>query len=279
MILEFPVVNYFKYFRIPNKILKFKDTALLLLRATASMSALALAFASLIWLQQRMLSLETPKIGPWDTDSQKIPLVLLDAGHGGHDGGAVANGAIEKNLTLEITRYLKDELTATGLRVAMTREKDAFLPLEERAALTAKTGADVFISVHINTDGDGATAEGVETYFAGKPSLQTLRKTASQPTGNAATPDSAELAALVQRNVCKTTESENRGVKQRGYVVIEEAVCPAVLVECGFLTHPLESKKLKDTPHQKKIAQGIAAGVQLFLQTRDTPPLVVGAAP
>lgn len=265
VILEFRVVKSIKYFRTLNKILKFPRPVLLTLQVFGSFGALTGGIFSLMLLQHQMATLARPRVEPWDSQTQKIPLVLVDAGHGGHDGGAVANGAIEKHLTLEITRKLRDELIAAGLRVVMTREKDAFLPLEERAALTDKLGAEVFVSVHINTDGSGSEAEGLETYFAGKPSLAVMRKT-GQTGGNELM--SEKLASLVQRCACDEAHAANRGTKQRDYVVIEEARCPAVLVECGFLTNVSEAKRLKDKSHQDKLARGIASGVKLFLQSK-----------
>lgn len=221
----------------------------------------------LILLQHHVAKLERPRLDPWYSDSkpQKIPLVLVDAGHGGHDGGAVANGCIEKHLTLEIARKVRDELISHGFRVVMTRERDAFLPLEERAALTEKLGAEAFVSVHINTDGSGSDAEGLETYFAGKPSLTVMRKTGVKLENEVM---SEKLALLVQRCTCDEAQVANRGTKQRDYAVIEEARCPAVLVECGFLTNTTESRRLKDKAHQQKLARGIASGVKLFLQSK-----------
>jgi N-acetylmuramoyl-L-alanine amidase len=273
VILVFSFVKSIKYFRLVNKILKFRQTIAFILKTTGAYLALGGALASLVWLEGRVSSLPQVKSGAWESETQKIPLVLIDAGHGGHDGGAVANGLIEKNLTLEIATLLRDELIAKGLRVQMTREKDMFLPLESRAAQTARTGAAVFISVHINTDGKGSDADGIETYFAGRPSLATARRQVSTISrGN-----EEALARLVQRHVCETTGANNRGIKQRDYVVIEEASCPALLVECGFLTNRQEAQRLKEAAHQQKIAQGIAAGVAQYLQTRPSNALVASS--
>jgi len=247
--------------------LKFRQTALLCLRSLAAFAALGGALCSLVWLDTKFASVEVPKLGPWVDEAQKIPLVLVDAGHGGHDGGAVANGSIEKHLTLAIANELRNELVAAGLRVKMTRDSDTFLPLEYRAALTAKYGAAVLVSVHINTDGSGSEAEGIETYFSGKSSLTAKRRAATKQT-------SEDLATVVQRCVCAEAKGENRGVKNRDYLVIEQSVCPAVLVECGFLTNITESLRLKDAKHQASLAKGIATGVKLFLQSRPTPPVV-----
>ncbi len=238
---------------------------MLTLQVIGSFGALTGGILSLMVLQHQVATLERPRVDPWDSKTQKIPLVLVDAGHGGHDGGAVANGGIEKHLTLDIARKVRDELIAAGLRVVMTREKDAFLPLEERAALTEKFGAAAFVSVHINTDGSGSEAEGLETYFAGKPSLAVMRKTGVKGENELM---SEKLATLVQRCACDESQAANRGTKQRDYVVIEEARCPAVLVECGFLTNATEARRLKDKAHQEKLARGIASGVKLFLQSK-----------
>ena len=254
--------------------MKFRQTALLLLRSGGAFAALAGGLFALIWLEKGITSLPNPSVGPWADEIQRVPLVLVDAGHGGHDGGAVANGSIEKNLTLEIAKRVREQLEASGLRVMMVRDKDEFLPLEDRAALTQKYRASAFVSVHINTEGAGTTAEGVETYFAGKPSLVTVRQTGGKVTETAS---SDELASMVQRSVCAETKAENRGAKIRDYVVIAQSVCPAVLVECGFLTHAAEARRLKDAGHQEKLARGIAAGVKAFLQSRPAKPVVLAA--
>jgi len=79
----------------------------------------------------------------------------------------------------------------------------------------------------------------------------------------------------VQRCACDETQTVNRGTKQRDYVVIEEARCPAVLVECGFLTNVTEARRLKEKAHQEKLARGIASGVKLFLQSKPAAAAVL----
>lgn len=239
----------------------------------ASFAALAGAVASLVWLEHETSRMALPKLGPKATEAREIPLVLVDAGHGGHDGGAVANGGIEKHLTLDIARKLRARLEAAGLRVVMTRDKDAFLPLEERAELTARHRAALFVSVHINTDGSGSAAEGIETYFAGKPGLAAIRQ---KPDAKDDSRQSEALAAIVQQNACQSTGAEDRGIKSRDYVVVAQAACPAILVECGFLTNPTEAKRLKEAAHQEKIAQGIADGVAAWLK-KPRGPVAIAA--
>lgn len=218
---------------------------------------------SLVWLQQRQEVEPVPRVRVW---TETAPLVVVDAGHGGHDGGAVAHGVIEKNLSLDIANRLKKELEAAGLRVVMTRSGDSFLSLDERAALAGTHHADAFVSVHLNTDGEGSAAEGVETYFAETKGLS-ARQVVSTGQGRTAG-DGAEFAKVVQRLVCGATKAENRGTKARDYAVVARAACPAVLVECGFITSASEVVRLKEAGYRDKIADGIARGVVLFLQGR-----------
>ena len=122
---------------------------LLALRSLASFGVLAVALGVLGWQTLRLEAIPAVQIQPWEQDS--APLVVVDAGHGGHDGGAVANGSIEKSLSLTLGRKVRGYLEKAGVRVRMTREKDRFLELEERCQIAAETNADAFVSVHLNT--------------------------------------------------------------------------------------------------------------------------------
>lgn len=250
--------------------MKFRHFTALTLQTLVAFSALGGSALSLVWLEQRQASLPTPKQSRWD---ETVPLVIVDAGHGGHDGGAVANGIIEKNLALDLARRLQRELEAAGLRVCMTRGGDTFLSLEARAALAGTHHAAAFVSVHLNTDGEGRAAEGIETYFAESQPLSSRQFT--QASSATKTGTSVDFASTVQRMVCTATKAQNRGTKARSYAVVAQAPCPAVLVECGFITSATESARLKRDAYRDQIAAGIARGVALFLQTR--PKLVAGS--
>ncbi len=204
-----------------------------------------------------------PKQTVW---SETIPLVIVDAGHGGHDGGAVSHGVVEKNMSLDIATRLKKELEASGLRVVMTRNEDRFLSLDERAEMAGRNGAAAFVSVHLNTDGEGSEAQGIETYFAETKTLSARLREGAGGGSEADEGDGAEFAKVVQHLVCSATQAENRGVKARDYAVVARAACPAVLVECGFITSTKEVVRLKEAGYRDKIASGIARGVVLFLQ-------------
>jgi N-acetylmuramoyl-L-alanine amidase len=252
--------------------LKLRHFITLTAQTLVAFAALGGSAMSLVWLERQNTVLPSPTAPRWD---ETAPLVIVDAGHGGHDGGAVANGIIEKNLALDLARRVKRELEAAGLRVRTTRDTDVFLSLEDRAAFAAKHGAAAFVSVHLNTDGAGSDAEGIETYFAESKPLSSRQFPASQD--NTA-PSSADFATAVQRMVCANTQAQNRGTKARSYAVVAQAACPAVLVECGFITSEGESARLKRESYRDQVAAGIAQGVALFLQTQPAQHKLVATA-
>ncbi|WP_395743447.1 N-acetylmuramoyl-L-alanine amidase [Prosthecobacter sp.] len=246
--------------------MKFRRFIALSLRTVAAFAALGGSAFALVWLEGQRAAVPLPREGMW---SESAPVVVVDAGHGGHDGGAVAHGVIEKNLSLDIAERLQRELEAAGVRVVMTRREDRFLTLDERAALAGNEGADAFVSVHLNTDGEGSGAEGIETYFAEGRGLFARQAGGAVPvSASREGSGGAEFAGMVQRMVCGETLAENRGTKARDYAVVARAACPAVLVECGFITSSREVVRLKEAGYRDRIAGGIARGVVLFLQTR-----------
>lgn len=258
-----------------NIILKFRRFLTLTLQSLAAFLALAGSVGSLVWLERQNASLVAPALSRW---SESAPLVIVDAGHGGHDGGAVANDIIEKNLALDLARRLKRQLEAAGLRVHMTRDKDTFLTLEERALLADSLHAAAFVSVHLNTEGEGKEAEGIETYFAESKPLSARQFMSEGPGSDSNAGGSSDFAASVQRTVCAATKAQNRGTKARNYAVVSQSACPAVLVECGFITSAVESVRLKRESYRDQVAAGIAQGVTLFLQAQPWPPQLVAGS-
>ncbi len=252
--------------------MKFRHFIALSFQTFVAFASLAGSAASLVWLEERNAARPAPALPRWD---HTAPLVIVDAGHGGHDGGAVANDIIEKDLALDLARRLKRELLSAGLRVITTRDTDAFLPLEERAAFAARHQADAFVSVHLNTDGSGGDAEGIETYFADTTPLS-ARQFSAVSGGRRG--DSADFAAAVQRRVCEATKAGDRGAKERSYTVVSQAACPAILVECGFITSAGESARLKRESYRDQVATGIARGVTLFLQARTARPALIATS-
>ena len=147
--------------------------------------------------------------------------VFIDAGHGGTDPGAVANGLQEKNLTLAIALKVQRLLVAQGIEVVMSRTTDKFLQLKEISSLANSSGADVFTSIHINSA--TPTAYGIETFYY-------PNRTISKP-----------VADSIQKEVIKTTGAYDRKVKTEDFHVVRETKMPSALVECGFITNKQES--------------------------------------
>lgn len=174
-------------------------------------------------------------------------LVIIDAGHGGYDGGAVANGVTEKDVNLSIAYWLKDELTRRGYSIYMTRTDDDFVGLTTRAnRANAQDNPVCLISVHQNSIDESSSVHGVEAW--------TYKREGC-----------TELGDAVCDGVSKRTGAQNRGTNYRtNLVVTSKTTMPAVIVECGYLTNPEEAEMLSEDDYQIKIAKGIADGIDTF---------------
>jgi N-acetylmuramoyl-L-alanine amidase len=216
-------------------------------------------------------------------------VAVVDPGHGGEKEGAVGpDGAMEKDVTLQIARRLKVRLEKLGARVLLTRNGDTTVPLANRAAFANAERADLFVSIHLNAmpSPGRSRARGVETYFLSADATdasatavaarENADRLAGEPEPDPADPvagilssledtanlsESSRLAYEVHERIVRRAEAEDRGVKQAPFYVLAGARMPAVLVEVGFLSHPEEAAKLRSPAHQDRIAQGIADGV------------------
>jgi N-acetylmuramoyl-L-alanine amidase len=221
----------------------------------------------------------------------KVRRVVIDAGHGGHDTGAISRkGLKEKDVTLAISRKLARELRERGLEVLLTRDEDRYLKLEERARLANDTRGDLFISIHCNS---AATSKlrGIETYTlntsADRYSIRlAARENASSEKGisdlqfiladlatKANTEESTRLANQVQRSLvshlsANYSDVKNLGTKEALFYVLLGAKMPAILVETSFLSHPEEEKRLGSETYQDEVARAIAQGVEDFVGGR-----------
>jgi N-acetylmuramoyl-L-alanine amidase len=174
------------------------------------------------------------------------PLIVVDAGHGGHDPGAMRGDVQEKELTLGIALKLKKALEAKGARVVMTRSDDTFVSLEERVKITNSVQPDVFISVHINSLESTSNIYGVETYFQNGKSKTLADKVHGSLVANLAVPD--------------------RFVRKARFYVINHTPVPAILAEVGYITNKNERTRLISSDYQGKVAGALARGVMLYLQ-------------
>lgn len=180
-------------------------------------------------------------------------IVLLDAGHGGKDGGAAKGGLKEKKLCLSILyTYAKqyfESMTST-VKAYWTRHNDTFINLYTRPTLSAKYHADLFVSLHMNS-ASSAAANGTEVYYS---KLNNEK--------NSSGLSSKMFASRMHNTLVDTLNNKSRGVKQAGFVVTKNNTVPAILIELGFITGNSDAKKLKKTSYQKKAAQAIYQGIE-----------------
>lgn len=177
--------------------------------------------------------------------------VAIDPGHGGDvDLGSVRQGLFEKNANLAISLLLKEELESRGYEVFMIRETDEAVENRERPGMALESGADIYVSVHLNSlDGDSDATQGTEVWYSD------LRNDGSDT-----------LAQCVVDELTAVIGSRNRGIKMsNGLIVLKYNELPACLVECGFISSGPEREKLFDPEYQKQIAEGIANGIEKFL--------------
>jgi len=219
-------------------------------------------------------------------------VVVVDPGHGGEKEGAVsAEGALEKDLTLQIARRLKARLERQGTRVLLTRGGDESVPLAQRAALANAERADVFVSIHLNAMPGSARrkARGVETYFLSADASDAsatavaARENADRLSGEpepdrsdavagilsdledtANLSESSRLAYALHESLVRGAGGEDRGVKQAPFYVLAGARMPAVLLELGFLSNPEEGRRLRSASYQESLARAIADGLSAW---------------
>ena len=189
--------------------------------------------------------------------------IMVDAGHGGSDPGAINGSHKEKVYTLQIAKRLQTQLEKLGFRVIMTRTGDTYPTLQERAALCKKYKPDLYISIHCNS-ATSKTPAGIETYRAvpvgGTETKGSKVKTEKQ-SANEFDANSSRLAYEVQKGMLAATGGTDRGTRHQAIYVIGNASCPAVLVEVGYLSNEAEVKKIASPEYQNKIVSGILAGL------------------
>ncbi|HMP76135.1 MAG TPA: N-acetylmuramoyl-L-alanine amidase [Kiritimatiellia bacterium] len=194
-------------------------------------------------------------------------VVVIDPGHGGQDTGAKGRrGVEEKRVALDLARRLRAHLVNAGVKVYMTRESDRFIELDERCRKAGRWGADFFISIHLNSAAS-TSASGAETYAlaaAGYESTAGGLSNLSQP-GNQFEAANGVAAFNIQRALTTRLGSVDRGVKRSRFLVLKNAPCPAVLVECAFVSNPREEEKLLLEAHREAMAQSLARGTLNYL--------------
>lgn len=225
-------------------------------------------------------------------------VVVLDAGHGGHDPGNRGNGYKEKEIALNVVLAVGTALEKDGrFKVVYTRKTDEFIELHERGSIANKAGADLFVSVHCNSH--RSQASGTETFVLGlhandenfdvakNENSVILLEDNYEANYDGFDPNSPEsiigltlmqeeyldqsltLASFVQNRFKKSLDRKSRGVKQAGFVVLHQTYMPSVLIELGFLTNNTEGKYLNSKKGQEEMAKSITTSIIDYKESLD----------
>ncbi|WQZ75352.1 N-acetylmuramoyl-L-alanine amidase [Helicobacter pylori] len=230
------------------------------------------------------------------TKRKKHKKIVLDAGHGGKDCGAMSTNLVcEKDIVLEVVKFLHKELKKRGYSVLLTRDKDIYIDLVGRTELANRKSADLFISVHANSIPKRSTsnAHGIETYFLSTARSERARKVAEQENKddvnlmdyfskslllNSLNTQrlivSNKLAIDVQYGMLQSVRKNypdvvDGGVREGPFWVLAGALMPSILIEIGYNSHAIESKRIQSKPYQKILAKGIADGIDSFFSKND----------
>lgn len=179
------------------------------------------------------------------TNHLKNKTIVIDAGHGGYDVGAISeNDKYEKSFTLKTTSELSTILTTLGVNVILTRNNDDFIRLMSRPLLANVYEADSFISIHFNSFPESTSVDGIDTYY-----YSDFDK---------------EFANIIQRELINATDANDRGVHHGNFQVIRQSLQPSLLLELGFMSNPEGEQLLLADTYQRKLAQGITTGLEKY---------------
>lgn len=246
-------------------------------------------------LSERLATARRPPEPAGGAEGRQLSLgirkVVIDPGHGGTAPGAIGrSGVTEKELTLDIAHRLAGNLRSSGYEVVLTRNEDRTIPLEDRPRFATEQGADLFVSIHVNSS-TNRRLSGFETYYldlATDPSasetaarenagaemgLGTLDHLLDEIVKNANKRESRDLAHSIQDSLVlqmnrNHDDIRDLGVKHAPFVVLVGAQMPAVLVECSFLSHDREEERLRDPDYRQKVADAIHIGIENFAAKR-----------
>lgn len=175
--------------------------------------------------------------------ARKSLRVIIDAGHGGKDRGAVWGGVHEADLNLKVARRVEESLKQLGYPVTMVRRSDTFVSLSQRALIANRYRNAIFISIHFNAT-HHTSVRGAETFYVGE--------------------KGGFLAKSIQEKLVSGLKVRNRGCRYRRFTVLHQTACPAVLVECGFISNPSERARCNTSWYQATAARAIVDGVQQY---------------
>ncbi len=199
----------------------------------------------------------------------KIKTICLDPGHGGKEAGYRVGSRLEKDYTLRLAFELREQLRQAGFKVVLTRATDQTVELPDRPAVARANKADLFVSLHFNaTDGNRSEARGAEVYAltpAGAPSTNARGEgSGGGYPGNKFNAKNLLLACEIQRSLVRKLPAEDRGVRRARFAVLRDATMPAVLIEAGFMSHPIEGSRIFDATYRRAMAGAIVDGIRSY---------------
>ncbi len=232
-----------------------------------------------------------------------LRVIVIDAGHGGKDPGAVAYGVREKDITLSVAlklgKIIKQRMP--DVKVIYTRTTDRFIPLDERSAIANRHQGHLFISIHCNSLPSNRSVRGTETYVLGMHKSEASLRVAKRenrsiifeegydekyegfdPNSEEAyiifslyqhefLAQSTDLASLIEHHMKQRTRRRSRGVRQAGFLVLWRTQMPSVLTEIGFLTNPDENRFLRSEAGQRAVAEALFAAIKDYKEREEQP--------
>ncbi|MBI4844919.1 MAG: N-acetylmuramoyl-L-alanine amidase [Candidatus Omnitrophica bacterium] len=243
------------------------------------------SFTKIFFKEKKTVSLPVEK----KEELFSIKKVVIDAGHGGKDPGAVGKGdVLEKEINLDIAKRLKEELEAEGIQVILTRDTDIFHPLEKRPEIANSAGADFFISIHSNAS-KSSSASGFEAYYLStnyddfskavqlreNAAISFEKNTDYQYSTNLNATlwdmilnenriESVEMANAIAKSLQRMLKLQTRYVRGAMFYVLKGARMPAVLLEVGYLSNPTEASRLNNAYYRQMLAESIASGIAQY---------------
>jgi N-acetylmuramoyl-L-alanine amidase len=179
-------------------------------------------------------------------EAGRFSRVVIDPGHGGHDNGGKIGYIFEKHLALDVSLRLERYLGAKGIRTTLTRKRDVFIGLDERASVANRLGNCIFVSIHFNWVSYGGPS-GTETFYCGS--------------------NGFPLASAIQSTVAAGLGTPNRGVKFARYKVLRNCRVPAAIMEGGFISTGKERSRILDPRYRQRLAELIGDGILRFRRT------------
>ncbi|WP_341713629.1 N-acetylmuramoyl-L-alanine amidase [Erythrobacter sp.] len=247
-------------------------------------------------LHVELREVDAPPVLPVVEGDAALPLIVIDAGHGGHDPGASGQGLVEKDLVLSLAKELRDELERLGgFRVALTRSDDRYLLHAERFEIARRLEADMFISIHADSAGDASEVSGASIYTLSEeasseaaaryaerenasdrlnglelgdqsdtvmPILIELSQRRSQEQSN-------ELAALIRREGEGVIEFHPQPLRSAALKVLRAPDVPSVLFESGFITNATEARRLSSQEGRRHFAEVMARAIRIYFARQE----------